>query len=164
MREAIAEQLVWYGISVTRISRRPFLPSSMLAVAAHLHRAATGAVGVDDAGATEDARPGREVGPLDELHEVVGGRLRVVDQVQHGVDDLAEVVGRDVRRHADRDALAAVDEQVREPRRQHQRLLRGAVVVRDHVDGVLVDVGEQLHRQRMQATFGVTRRGRTEVG
>ena len=33
MRDAIAEQLVWYGISVTRISRRPVWLSSMLAVA-----------------------------------------------------------------------------------------------------------------------------------
>ncbi len=83
----------------------------------------------------------------------------------HGrVDDLAEVVRRDVRRHADRDALAAVDQQVRVARRQCDRLLGGAVVVRPHVDGVLVDVGEQLHRQRVEAALGVARGGRPEVG
>ena len=82
MREAIAEQLVWYGISVTRISRRPFLASSMLAVARIFTAAATGAIGVDDAGAAEDARAGREVRALDELHEVVGRRLGVVDEVE----------------------------------------------------------------------------------
>ena len=164
MREAIAEQLVWYGISVTRISRRPVLALLDAGRRPHLHRAATGAVGVDDAGTAEDARPGREVGTLDELHEVVGCRLGVVDQVEDRVDDLAEVVRRDVRRHADGDALAAVDEQVREPRRQHDGLFGGAVVVRDHVDGFLVDVGQQLHGQRVQTTFGVARGGRAEVG
>ena len=86
------------------------------------------------------------------------------DQVDRGVDDLAEVVGRDVRGHADRDALAAVDQQVREPGRQRRGLFGGAVVVRDHVDGVFVDVGEQLHRERVQAALGVARGGRTEVG
>ena len=32
------------------------------------------------------------------------------------------------------------------------------------VDGVLVDVGEQLHRQRVQAALGVALGGRAEVG
>ena len=36
------------------------------------------------------------------------------DQRQRGVDDLAEVVRRDVGRHADGDAVGAVDQQVRE--------------------------------------------------
>ncbi len=107
----------------------------------------------------------REVGTLDVRHEVVdGGAVGVVEEVDRGVDDLAQVVGRDVGGHADRDALAAVHQEVREPCRQHRRLLGGAVVVRDHVDGVLVDVREQLHRQRVQATLGVARRGRAEVG
>ena len=81
-----------------------------------------------------------------------------------GVDDLAEVVRRDVGGHADGDALAAVDQQVGEPRRQHRRLLAAAVVGRLHVDGVFVDVGQQLHRQRVQAALGVARGGRAEVG
>jgi hypothetical protein len=38
--------------------------------------------------------------------------LEVVDD---GVDRLAHVVRRDVRRHPDRDAAGAVDEKVREP-------------------------------------------------
>jgi hypothetical protein len=47
---------------------------------------------------------------------------------------------------------------------QHEGLLEVAVVVGNHVDGVLVDVGEQLHRQRIQAAFGVAGGGRPEVG
>ena len=41
------------------------------------------------------------------------------------VDDLAQIVRRDVGRHADGDAAGAVDQQVREARRQHRRLLPG---------------------------------------
>jgi hypothetical protein len=84
----------------------------------------------------------------------------VRDQVQAGVDDLAEVVRRDVGRHADRDAGRAVDEQVREPGGQDDRLGVVAVVVLDLVDGVLVDAGEQLHRERGQARLGVAHRRR----
>ena len=86
-------------------------------------RALAGAVGVDDPLAAHDQRAGGEVGALHELHQVVGRGVGVVDEVDGGVDHLAEVVGRDVGGHADRDALAAVDEQVREPGRQHERLL-----------------------------------------
>ena len=98
-------------------------------------------------------------GPVHELHEVFDGRVGVVDQVQRRVDDLAEVVRRDVRGHADRDAAAAVDEQVREARRQHRRLLVLAVVGVAEVDGLLVDLAEQLHRERREPRFGVARRG-----
>ena len=52
---------------------------------------------------------------------LVGG----VGVVEHPLDagrDLAQVVRRDVRRHADRDAARAVDQQVRKAARQHQRL------------------------------------------
>ncbi len=76
-------------------------------------------------------------------------------QVDRGVDDFAQVVGRDVGGHAHRDALAAVDEQVGESRGQHLRLFAAAVVGRLHVDGLFVDVGQQLHGQRMQPAFGV---------
>ena len=107
----------------------------------HADRAAAGAIGVDDAGSSEDRAARREVGALDELHEVVGRGVGIVDQVDDGVDDLAEVVRRDVRGHADRDALAAVDQQVREAGRQHLGALELARVVVDEVDGVLVDAG-----------------------
>ncbi len=64
-------------------------------------------------------------GPLMCLHQLV-----VVDVAGSSMkrdrrgDHLAQVVRRDVRRHADGDAGRAVDEQVREARRQHERLLR----------------------------------------
>ena len=84
--------------------------------------------------------------------------LRVLQQVQAGVDHLVQVVRRDVRRHAHRDAGRAVDQQVRHARRQHQRLLLRAVVVGAEIDGVLVDVGQHLVRDLRQADFGVAHR------
>ncbi|MEY3073315.1 MAG: hypothetical protein RLZZ353_1511 [Actinomycetota bacterium] len=97
---------------------------------------------------------------VQEPHQVVGGQRRVVDDGDGGVDQLAEVVRRDVRRHPDGDAGRAVREQVREPCRQDDRLLLVAVVVRDEVDGLLVEVAQQLHREARQPRLGVAHRGR----
>ena len=71
---------------------------------------------VDDAG-------GREIRARHVLHQLGERDVRIVDQRDAGVDDLAQVVRRDVRGHADRDAGRAVDQQVRHARRQDRRLL-----------------------------------------
>jgi hypothetical protein len=55
---------------------------------------------------------------------------------------------------------AAVDQEVRQLRRQHRRLLLGAVVVVLEVDGVLVDVVEHLDGHRGQAGLRVAHRRR----
>ena len=101
-----------------------------LGLAAHDDGAAAEVIGGADAGAAENERAGREIRAGDDLHELVDAERGIVDQREAGVDDLAEIVRRDVGRHADRDAAGAVDEEVREPRRQHHRLALGVVVVR----------------------------------
>jgi hypothetical protein len=88
----------------------------------------------------------------------------MVDEVDGGVDHLAEVVGRDVGGHADRDALAAVDEQVREAGGQHVGLGLVARVVVAEVDRVLVDPVEEAHGDRIEAALGVARGRGAEVG
>ncbi len=109
--------------------------------------------------AAHDQAVGREVRPLDPLHqrvqELLVGGVEVVQVPGHPGGDLAQVVRRDLGGHADRDALGPVDEQVGEPARQHHGLGRAAVVVLAEVDGVLVDVPQHLHRQRGQAALGV---------
>ena len=118
-------------------------------------RAAPGQQGVADPGGAHDRGAGGEVGALDPAEQVLAGQLRVVDQGDGGVDDLAQVVGRDLGRHADGDALRPVGQQVGEPGGQDHRLLALVVVVRREVDGVLVDVAQQLHGQGVQPGLGV---------
>ena len=67
---------------------------------------------------------------------------------------------RDRGRHADRDALRAVGEQVGERARQHHRLAFAAVVGRAEIDRVLVDAVDQKPRHLGQARLGVAHRGR----
>ncbi len=134
---------------------------------AHLDRTATGAVGVLDALAANDLGAGREVRALHPfyagLEQFLLASVRVVQAPPDSLGDLAQVVRRNVGGHAHRDALRAVNQQVREPRWQHNRLLIAVVVVRLEIDGVLVDVPDHLHGQRRHLALGVTHRSRRVV-
>ena len=99
----------------------------------------------------EDLAAGREVGPLDVAAQLRAAEVLVVEQLDERRADLAEIVRRDVGRHPDGDAGGAVDEQVRNARRQDDRLGLGAVVVRPEVDRRLLDLREHLVADRAPA-------------
>ncbi len=82
------------------------------------------------------------------------------DRPDHAVDDLGQVVRRNIGGHADRDAGRPVDEQIRVGRREHRGFLGRLVIVRDEVDRLLVEVGHQVVRQRLQLRLGITHRRR----
>jgi hypothetical protein len=69
-------------------------------------------------------------------------------------------VRRNVRRHANGDAAAAIDQQVRKPRRQNRRLLHRAIIVVLEIDRAFVDVIKQRPRGLRQTRFGVPHRCR----
>ena len=94
-------------------------------------------------------------GPGTMLDQLLDREAGIVDQRHAGVDHLAEIVRRDVGRHADGDAAGAVDQQVGEARRQDHRLALGVVVVRLEVDRVLVEVVEQRHRATVASRTSV---------
>ena len=91
-------------------------------LAAHHDRAAAEMIGRADALAAEDDAAGREIRPGNDVDEFVDAERGIVDQRDAGVDHFAEIVRRDVGRHADGDAAGAVDQQVRKFRRQNRRL------------------------------------------
>ncbi len=122
---------------------------------AGLERAAAGRVGIADAGEPDDRAAGRQVGPRNELHQVVERGIRVLEQVARGTDDLDEVVRRHVRGHADGDAARAVDEQVRECRRKNLGLRELVVVVGNEVDDVLVEPVGHREGRAIQPHLGV---------
>ncbi len=130
----------------------------------HDDRAAAGLVGGADAGAAEDDAAGGEIRPVDELHQLRHAEMRLVDQRDRGVDHLAEIVRRDVGRHADGDAAGAVHQDVGEGRRQDHRLLQRVVVVVAEVDGLLVEIVQQRVRRLVEPHLGVAHgRGRIAV-
>ncbi len=134
---------------------------------AHPDRAAAGAVRLLDAVAADEERASGEVRAVDALEERLEELLvrgaGVLERPLHAGGDLPQVVRRDVGGHADRDAGAAVDEQVRDAAGQDDRLGAAAVVVRCEVDRLLVDVAQHLHGERLQAALGVALRRRRVV-
>jgi hypothetical protein len=98
---------------------------------AHAHRALAGFVHFQQVGARgDDFRFGRVVRALDVLAELLDRGLGLIEQAHAGAGDFAQVVRRHVGGHAHGDAGGAVEQDVRQTCRQHQRFLQGAVEVR----------------------------------
>ena len=129
----------------------------------HDHRSASRAVGVLNAPPANDQPATGEVGTLDaghtRLQKLLPRGLRMGEGPLDGGIDLTQVVGGNVGGHPDRDACGAVHQQVREPRRQHNRLGVTVVVVGFEVDGVLLDVADHLDGQRRHLALGVAHGG-----
>src|SRR6516225_6052801 len=109
---------------------------------AHGEAAAAGLVGLLDAFAAGDVAAGRKVRAGNKLHCFLQCEFRLFDHRDRGVNHFAQVMGRDVGGHADRNTAGAVNEKIRNPRGQHDRLFFGFVEVGNEVDGFLLDVGE----------------------
>ena len=127
-----------------------------VSLGAHGDGAAAGLVALLNAGAAHDDGAGGEVRTGHDLHELVDGGVGVVDQVTGGLDRLGEVMRGDVGGHTDGDALAAVDQQVGEARGQRLGLGERLVVVGLPVDGILLQVAQELHGGLCQAALGIT--------
>ena len=107
-------------------------------------RAAAGVVSAADARAAADDPAGGKIRARHDLQQFVDRNVRLVDHADQGVADFAQVVRRDRRGHAHRDAVGAVDEQVGELRGQHGRLGPPLVVIGHEVDRVELDVLQHL--------------------
>ena len=95
-------------------------PADILEVrpGAHHDTAATGLVAFAHAHHAVDQPGRREVRRRNQLNQVVDGNRRVFQQGEAAAHHFAQVVRRDVGRHTDRNAGRAVDQQVRNARRQ----------------------------------------------
>ena len=113
-------------------------------------------IGVADAGDAHDCSCGWEVRPLDVLHQSLWRDVTVVDVGDRRVDDLGQVVRRNVGRHADSDAGRPIDEKVREPRGKNCWLLARRVVGSREIDGVCVKVAEKFRSETVEAGLCVT--------
>ena len=120
------------------------------------HGAAAGAVRLTDTAETENDAAGREIRSREEADQIIHARLRVMQGVEARVNGFTEVMRRDVRRHTDRDTLAAIHKQLRETGRQHRRLFFRTVEVRRHIDRITVDISQHLFGDAAQTDFRIT--------
>ena len=111
---------------------------------ARLEAAVAGVVDVEQLRARrDDLAAGRQIRTLHVLHERARLRVGLIEQMDAGLRDFAQVVRRNVGGHADGDALRAVEQHVRQSRRQERGLLQRAVEVRLPVDGAVRELGQQ---------------------
>ena len=124
---------------------------------AHLHAAAAGAV---DPGhlvpVVQDLAAGRKIRRRERREQVV---VRVLEVGDRRAADLLKVETADLAGHADGDAEVCRHEHVRKACRQQGRLFHGAVVVINEINGVAVNVAEELGADRRELRLRVTRGG-----
>ena len=100
-----------------------------VALGAHDDAAAACSIALANAADAMDDRGRGEVWRRDQFHQLVDRCICVFQQVLTRVDHFVQVVRRNVGGHAHGDAGRAVDQQIRQLRRQNQRLFLVAVVV-----------------------------------
>ena len=127
---------------------------------AHHETAAASAVRLEDSGATVNDGRRRKIRSLHKFQNLRQLRSGIIHQRDRGIDDLGQVVRRNLGRHANRDAIGPVDQQVGKTRGKNRGLRFRAVVVRIKVDRFFVQVFEQSGGDARQARFGVTIRRR----
>ena len=120
---------------------------------------APGQVGVPDTLGAHHDPAGGEVRTGHNPHQFLGGYAGLVDDAAGRLADLPEVVGRHVRRHPDRNPARPVDEEVRDPGGEDVGLLERLVEVRDEVDGLLIDIGQEFLREFREPGLRVSHGG-----
>ena len=131
-----------------------------LRLCTHGDAAAAGAVGILDALHALNDTGGREIRTFDILHQPIDRDVWIIDHGREAIDHFRQVVRRDIRRHADGDAVGTIHEQVRDAGRQDERFLQRAVIVRHEIDGILVDVAQHFHGDLRHTHFRITHRSR----
>ena len=129
-----------------------------VALGAHHHTAATGAVTVFDAAHAVNNAGGREVGRGNDLHQIVDRRVGMAEHMQTGVDHFVQVVRRDIGGHTYGNARRAVDQQIRNAAWKDERFFFRAVVVGAEIDGFFVDVAQHFVGDFGETDLGVTHR------
>ena len=122
---------------------------------AHSELAAARLIGRADAAAAVKVGAGRKIRSGHKLKNFVhrGGGLR--DEQNRRFNDFGQVVGWNLGRHPDGDAVRAVHQKIRNARGKDQRFFRGFVEIGDEIHGFLFDVGKQFLRDARQAAFRV---------
>ena len=82
----------------------------------------------------------------------------VVQQRQASLDNLAQIMRRYVGCHPDGDTRRAIDQQLRDARRQNRRFMFAFIIVGNKIDCFHVDVGQQFLGAARHADFGIAQR------
>ena len=128
----------------------------------HHNAAAPRLIGTFDALHTHDVATGREIRRLHIVHESFNVNIRVVNIRNTPVNHFSQVMGRNIRCHADSDTARTINQKVRNARRHNRRFLKRVVKVRHHVHSFLFDILHHGLADEAESGFRVTH-GRSRV-
>ena len=103
-------------------------------------------------------RFGRVIRPLHDVQQLIQRCFRLLNQGNRRFRHFTQVMRRNVRRHTNGNTGRAVQQNIWQTRRQHLRLLHGAVEVWHPVRRSLAKFTQQNFRIFRQAGFGITHR------
>ncbi len=92
---------------------------------------------------------------MEQFHQPRVLDVRIIDQLQCGIDHLGDIVAGDVGRHAHRDAAGAIGEQIGEQPGEDLGLFLLAIVGRNELDRAFVQPLHQPQRSLGQPRLGV---------
>ena len=126
----------------------------VMIAAAYPHAAPAGGIDFIQLGfiVQQDAAAG-EIGSDEGIGDIV---LRVAYQRRRRFADLGQIEGADIAGHADGDTGIVIHQHRWEGHRQQRRLLYRAVVVIHKIDGIFIDIGEELGADLFQLDLGIT--------
>ena len=107
-----------------------------------------------------DFRIGRKVWPGDVLTQIVHRSLGTIEQMDGGINHLAQVVGRNVRCHPYGDTGSAIEQQVWNLSRQNNRLFQGPIKVWLPIGGALTQFSKKHLGITRQSRLGVAHGGK----
>ena len=115
-----------------------------LCLRADNHPSLTSFIGFLDLIATLDNGTGREIGSRKKLHEFVYLSRRMVDHVDHRIDDFSKVMGRNICRITSRNTRCPIDQKVWKGCRQNRWLFFCIVKVPGKWHCVLFDILKEI--------------------
>ena len=102
-----------------------------------------------------DDSPGGEVGSFDDLHQFLVIDIGVFNVGNTPVDHFAEIVRRNICRHADGDTARAVDEKVGDLCGENGGFFQCIVKIRCELNGVFLQIAQHFFRDTGEAHFSV---------
>ena len=122
--------------------------------------AAPGFISLLQLAAAQNDAAGGEIRRRNMMHQPFDRDQRIIEKSAHRIDDFAQIVRRNVGRHAHRNAAGAIDQQIGEARRQNSGFLFRTVIVGDVIDRVLLYIRQQCFGRFRQSRFGIAHGGR----
>ena len=91
----------------------------------------------------EDQSAGWKIWAGNNLNQFINRNCAIFHIGKAGVDDLAQIMRRNIGRHANRNTPRPVDEQIGKARRQNLRLAFAGIIIWREIDCILIEIIKQ---------------------